>query len=78
MKIGQMSFKSVTEKADYLQLDMCGLNRNEVCERYLNFNKSIYIILYGDWSKKGCSENNIIEKKQNTLIRLFNLKILPG
>jgi hypothetical protein len=74
MKIGQMTFNKITDGADYLQLDMCGLNRNEVLGRYLNFNKDIDIILHGDWSKKGCSENNILERVEEYIETIFRLQ----
>lgn len=74
MKIGQMTFNKMTNKSDYLQLDMCGLNRNEVLDRYLKFNMSTEVILHGDWSKKGCSENNIIERKEEYIETIFRLQ----
>lgn len=74
MKIGQMTFNKITNKSDYLQLDMCGLNRNEVLDRYLNFNTPTEVILHGDWSKKGCSENNILERREEYIETIFRLK----
>lgn len=59
MNIGQMSFKKLSEESDYLQLDICGLNKEEALERYKKYNKDIPVILHGDWKKKGFSENNL-------------------
>jgi len=59
MKIGQMSLPKVSEKADYIQLDICGLNENEALQRYIAYQTPLPVILHGDWEKKGNSENNI-------------------
>lgn len=57
---GQMSLKRISEEADYLQLDICGLSVDEAIARYKSYNTNIPIILHGDWNKrKGVSENNL-------------------
>lgn len=59
MLIGQMSFKTLSTNADFLQLDICGLSPQEALSRYLGYNYPIPIIIHGDWSKKGFSEDNL-------------------
>lgn len=64
---GQISFKGFSERADYIQLDICGLNVPEAIakyEYYVDKNRRIEIpvVLHGDWSKNGCSENNLEER----------------
>ena len=56
---GQMSIKNISNKANYLQLDICNLSKKEALEKYNNYNKEIPIILHGDWTKKGASEDNL-------------------
>lgn len=60
--IGQISYPKISTKTDYLQLDICGLQKEEAISKYLKYNKNIPIILHGDWTKKGFSENNIKER----------------
>ena len=67
MNIGQISYGKLSLKTDYLQLDICGLSAEESKEKYLKHLNSttldsIPILLHGDWTKKGCSENNIKER----------------
>ena len=71
LKLGQMSLKSISNKADYLQLDICGLNVEEAVNRYLNYNYDIPVILHGDWTKKGASENNL-DKRYKEYINIIN------
>lgn len=52
MKIGQMSFPNLSKQADYLQLDICGLDVSSSVEKYLSYKKDIPVILHGDWTKK--------------------------
>lgn len=59
MKIGQMSLSKISEKAEYIQLDVCGLNEEEAFQRYIAYQTQLPVILHGDWEKKGNSENNI-------------------
>ena len=60
---GQMSIKGMSEQADYLQLNICGLNAKSAIEKYDYFKRlrgeDIPVVLHGDWTNKGCSENNI-------------------
>lgn len=74
MKIGQMTFNKISESADYLQLDMCGLSAHKTLNRYLSFSKDIGVILHGDWSKKGCSENNILNRVEEYIETINLLK----
>ena len=65
MKIGQITniHKQLDMSADYLQLDICGLDKNSALEKLIEYKKKNpylkEIILHGDWEKKGFSENNI-------------------
>lgn len=59
MKIGQMSFPKLSSKADYIQLDVCGLTAQQSVDRYKSYGTNLPVILHGDWEKKGNSENNI-------------------
>lgn len=59
MKFGQMSIKKLSEQAEYLQLDICGHTPEEAVARYEAYQTTIPIVLHGDWTKKGFSENNI-------------------
>lgn len=64
--IGIMSIRGkLSDKADYLQLDICGLSANEALDRYISYNTNLPIILHGDWTKKDCSENNIRVRKED-------------
>lgn len=72
MKIGQISFNKISELADYLQLDICGYNKFEVLNKYLKYNTKIPVILHGDWTKKGNSENNL-EERYLEYINIINL-----
>lgn len=68
---GQMSLKTISTYSDYLQLDICGLNVKESLNRYISYNTNIPIILHGDWSKKGVSENNL-DLRYNEYIEIIN------
>lgn len=63
-KFGIMSInsKTLSSEADYIQLDICGLLSKEVLARYQNYRTNIPVILHGDWTKKGCSENNFFKR----------------
>lgn len=65
MKFGQItnSHKKYSTDIDYLQFDICGLSTidavnklNETLDKNPHVSK---IILHSDWTKKGCSENNL-------------------
>lgn len=64
MKFGQITnnYKKYSQKCDYIQFDICGLNKEESIlklKETLNKNPHISsIILHSDWTKKGFSENN--------------------
>lgn len=64
MNIGQISYPKLTSAADYLQLDICGLSKDEALKRYLAYNTSKPVILHGDWTKKGFSENSLLDGKR--------------
>lgn len=74
MQVGQMTLKNISDKADYLQFDICGLNKREALLKYENYNRDIPIILHGDWTKKGFSENNIAERKTEYVSIINELK----
>jgi len=67
MQFGQMSIQKISPKADYLQLDICGHSPIEALKRYEDYQTLIPIVLHGDWTKKGFSENNI-ESRLNEYI----------
>lgn len=82
MKIGQISYKGkqTSKSADYIQLDICGLNREEAIEKYKNYHTTLPVILHGDWkkdvvkkdgSKIKVSENNLRTRK-NDYIEIIN------
>lgn len=75
MKIGQMSLKGLSNKCDYIQLDICGLTKEEALNKYRNYGTNKPIILHGDWDKKsGLSENNLRERYNEYLKIIFTLK----
>ena len=76
MRIGQMTLPRVSEKADYIQLDACGLSAVEVMSRYEKYNTDKPIIVHGDWTKKGASENDILkeDRQQEYVEMLLALK----
>ena len=45
MKVGQISFKKLSDKSDYLQLDICGLSTEEALSKYNAYGKKIPVIL---------------------------------
>lgn len=65
MKFGQITnnYKKYSQQCDYIQFDICGLNKEESIlklKETLDKNPHISnIILHSDWTKKGCSENNL-------------------
>lgn len=65
MKFGQITntYKKYSKICDYIQFDICGLNKDESIlklHKTLSINPHISnIILHSDWTKKGCSENNL-------------------
>ena len=61
-RFGQMSLNRISDEADYLQLDICGLRRGEAVARYLAYNTTLPVVLHGDWEKKGNSENNLRDR----------------
>lgn len=78
MKFGQMSFPRLSEKADYLQLDICGLTADEAIARYEAYGLSIPVVLHGDWTKKGHSENNVGSRWQEYVQIILRLKELTS
>lgn len=71
MRIGQMSIKKLSSEADYLQLDICGHSPDEALKRYDSYETNLPVILHGDWTKKGFSENNI-KCRLNDYIEIVN------
>lgn len=59
MKFGQMSIPKLSINADYLQLDICGHSPEDALIRYEAYQTNLPVVLHGDWTKKGFSENNI-------------------
>lgn len=83
MKIGQMSLAKISPAADFLQLDVCGLSPEEALHRYEDYSTDIPVILHGDWSKKGASENDILKPERvqdyiEMVQRLQNVTTLYG
>lgn len=74
MKVGQMSLRNVSDKCDYIQLDICGLNKEEALDKYKKYNSNKPIILHGDWTKNGASENNIKERYKDYIDIINSLK----
>ena len=64
MNFGQITntHNKYSTNCDYIQFDICGLDKNSALEKLnkiLESNPHISsIILHSDWTKKGCSENN--------------------
>jgi hypothetical protein len=71
MKFGQMSIQKISKEADYLQLDICGHTPEEAVKRYEGYQTKLPIVLHGDWTKKGFSENNI-QARLNEYVEIMN------
>lgn len=77
MKFGQITntYKKYSPLIDYIQFDICGLNTSEAVEKLnttLSKNTHIKkIILHSDWTKNGCSENNL-PTRIDEYINIFN------
>ena len=77
MRFGQITnnYKKYSNKVDYIQFDICGLNKDEAVENLkqtVEKNNHIkQIILHSDWTKKGCSENNL-PTRINEYIDIYN------
>lgn len=73
MKLGQMTLKKKSNESDYMQLCICGLTEKEALDKFRNYEDKFPIILHGDWTKKGFSENDILkEERQEEYIRIIN------
>lgn len=74
MKIGTISYKKLPITADYLQLDISGLDKTEVIKKYNNYNINIPVILHGDWEKSGynCVNDILEDKRQKEYIDIIN------
>jgi hypothetical protein len=64
IKIGQISYPKLSGVADYLQLDICGLDKEQALNKYRSYNANIPVILHGDWEKKGNNANNLIKQER--------------
>ncbi|MFJ8531153.1 hypothetical protein [Bacillus sp. NPDC094106] len=73
MKFGQMSIKKASTQADYVQLDICGLTAEEALEKYTAY-APLPVILHGDWTKKGYSENNILSRYKEYIRIIYLLQ----
>lgn len=79
--IGQITNRSmlVSNCANYLQLDICGLSSTQALDKLLKYKeknpKLKKIILHADWTKKGFSENNIRWKDYIEIIKNINSEI---
>jgi hypothetical protein len=67
-----MSFPKLSSETDYLQLDICGYSPVDALKRYQSYQKEIPVVLHGDWTKKGCSENQI-ESRLDDYINIIQL-----
>ena len=74
MLIGQMSIPKISDKADYLQLDVCGLDVESAVDRYVKYNTDLPVIIHGDWAKKGASENNLAKRVDDYINIINSLK----
>lgn len=74
MLIGQMSIPKISDKADYLQLDISGLSKEEVLAKYLKYNTNLPVILHGDWTKNSASENNLASRVSDYIKIINKLK----
>lgn len=74
MLIGQMSIPKISDKADYLQLDVCGLDVESAVDRYVKYNTDLPVIIHGDWTKKGASENNLAKRVDDYINIINSLK----
>lgn len=74
MKIGQMTLPKISADADFTQLDICGMNKEEAVARLAKNNSSnIPILFHGDWTKNGFSENEVLkEERQQEYISIVN------
>lgn len=78
MKFGQITGGNISDEAKYLQFDICGLSATDAVEKYKKIkcvNYSIPVILHGDWTKKGFSENNIAERKEDYISIINSLRL---
>lgn len=71
---GQMSYKSLSPRADYLQLDVCGKSPEEAIKRFLDYKISMPVIIHGDWTKKGANENNLRDRINDYVSIIDGLK----
>ena len=77
MRFGQItnSYKKYSQLCDYIQFDICGLNKEESILKLrdtLHKNPHISsIMLHSDWTKKGYSENNL-PVRINDYIEIYN------
>lgn len=62
MKIGQMAFNRKSHISDFIQLDMCGIDKEAAILKFNSVSEGTTVILHGDWTKKGASENNIVQE----------------
>lgn len=73
---GQMSYRKLSNKSDYLQLDICGLSPDEVIDKYKKYNTSLPVIIHGDWTKKGANENNLSSRLDDYIEIIKRLKMI--
>lgn len=77
MRFGQItnSYKKYSQLCDYIQFDICGLNKEESILKLrdtLHKNPHISsVMLHSDWTKKGYSENNL-PVRINDYIEIYN------
>lgn len=74
MKVGQMTLPKYSNEADFIQLDICGMNKEEALLRLDKNNPDrMPIVFHGDWTKKGITENEVLkESRQNEYISIIN------
>ncbi|BBW98883.1 hypothetical protein [Geobacillus subterraneus] len=73
MLVGQMGYQARSCWADYVQLDVCGKSVTDVCQQW-EVHPCERVILHGDWTKRGASENDIGKRWREYVEMILALK----